>query len=357
MKTKFLAVVALTLLLVLACQSDSMDESIELDMSSPIESNYKSYSLNKSSIHEVQFKSKNKKRSSADNVHELMSAINSALANNGLSIQLSKVEYYSADGTGNEVLFGEDDRGNKQLASDFVPGDLRRGFDGAGNIGSDNIHFLSDGTEANTVSGLTNTDTDTAIRNAMNTWENVDCSKGLNFVDFGSVPSDWGFVQYLLSFEEDYNGPPGSPFVTDIMHSGFTTGLFEFIFGSGSNVLGVTFTFLFCAPCTDDSSTTVYTDIDNNGKFDTGFRDIYYNDAFRWSIGAGGVDVETVALHETGHALGQAHFGKLFRTESNEKVHFAPRAVMNAGYTGIQTAIDQTDKAGHCSNWGQWPNN
>ena len=54
--------------------------------------------------------------------------------------------------------------------------------------------------------------------------------------------------------------------------------------------------------------------------------------------------------------LSQAHFGKLFRTDANGKLHFTPRAVMNAGYTGIQQQIGKTDNAGHCSNWANWPN-
>ena len=75
-----------------------------------------------------------------------------------------------------------------------------------------------------------------------------------------------------------------------------------------------------------------------------------------WQIDAN-VNVETVALHEAGHGLSQGHFGKGFVTSSNGKLHFSPRAVMNAAYNGVQQDIDQTDNAGHCSIWGQWPNN
>jgi hypothetical protein len=39
------------------------------------------------------------------------------------------------------------------------------------------------------------------------------------------------------------------------------------------------------------------------------------------------------------------------------KIHFSPCAVMNAAYSGVQTHIRTTDKAGHCSNWANWPNN
>jgi hypothetical protein len=86
------------------------------------------------------------------------------------------------------------------------------------------------------------------------------------------------------------------------------------------------------------------------------WREIYYNDAFLWRDGAT-YDVETIALHEAGHGLSQAHFGKAFADAGKGKLHFAPRAVMNAAYSGVQTEIDGTDKGGHCSIWGNWPNN
>jgi hypothetical protein len=62
-------------------------------------------------------------------------------------------------------------------------------------------------------------------------------------------------------------------------------------------------------------------------------------------------------LHEAGHGLSQQHFGSAFTDSGNESLHFAPRAVMNAAYSGIQTSISETDNAGHCSNWANWNNN
>ncbi|MGH7542224.1 MAG: hypothetical protein ACRELC_14620, partial [Gemmatimonadota bacterium] len=68
-------------------------------------------------------------------------------------------------------------------------------------------------------------------------------------------------------------------------------------------------------------------------------------------------DVETVAAHEVGHGLSQAHFGEAFFTLANGRLHFAPRALMNTAYSGIQQALSGTDRGGHCSLWGDWPNN
>jgi hypothetical protein len=269
----------------------------------------------------------------AGGVENLMASINESLE--GTGIQLDKIESYSADGAGNTVYFN--DRGNKQLDDDFVPGDPRRG-------GFADIAYARDGTEGATASGLRQDQTDGAILSAMNTWDNVSCSKGLALTNLGASAFDLGYVQALIT-----DGAEGSFVFTDVMHSGFNS-VIDAVYGAGSDVLGVTFTFIWL----DDNEAP--TDIDNNGKVDVAFRDIYYNDAFSWAIGDH-IDVETVVLHEAGHGLSQGHFGELIQTESNDKFHFAPRAVMNAGYTGIQTSIGKTDKAGHCSNWAQWPKN
>lgn len=282
----------------------------------------------------LDFSTNNSSFKGTSSLVQFMTDVNTELQNQGVSVQLSMMEYYSSVGAGNTVYF--DNRGNKQLGADFVPEDLRRG-------GFSDIAYARDGTEGATSSGLTQAQTDDAILSAMNTWGNVACSNGLTLFDIGATPFDLGYVQALL-------GLGGSFSFTDVMHSGFNSDVIDVVFGPGSNVLGVTFTFIW----TDEDGEA--TDIDNNKKNDVALRDIYYNDAFSWGIGAN-VDVETVALHESGHGLSQAHFGKLFQSNGNDKFHFAPRAVMNAGYTGVQTSINGSDKAGHCSIWGQWPHN
>lgn len=269
---------------------------------------------------------------------QFMASVNQAFKAQGISLQLSVIESYSSDGAGNTVYFN--DRGNKQLGADFVPADSRRG-------GYSDIAFARDGVEGATSSGLTQSDTDSAILSAMNTWDNVSCSSGLELYDLGPSAFDLGYVQALVT-----GGASGSFFFTDLMHSGFNTEVTDAVFGPGSGVLGVTFTFVWQ---NDDGTET---DIDNNRKDDVAFRDIYYNDAFYWSTdGVNHYDVETVSLHESGHGLSQGHFGKAFRSNGNDKLHFSPRALMNAGYSGIQRNVGETDRAGHCSNWSQWPNN
>ncbi len=280
--------------------------------------------------------SKNKSAISSKSTSDLKSSIaqlNEQLVPYG--VQLDKMEYYTAEGAGQTVFFT--DRGNKRLGSDFVPNDPRNAYTGT------DIPYIVDGTQLETASGLNTLD---AINTVMDTWETVTCSNGLNLPNGGVFMEDIGFIS---DFFFGFGGSEGF-FPGVIVSAGVLPGAFFDLVAEdgGSFILGVTFTL------------TWIEDINADGVGDVAVKEIYYNDAFDWqdrvATGAG-VDFETVALHETGHALSQAHFGKVSRTDKNGKVHFSPRAVMNAGYSGVNRVIEKTDKAGHCSNWGNWPNN
>jgi hypothetical protein len=257
-----------------------------------------------------------------------------------MNVALYQAEYITSvdsDEMGRTVFFN--DRGNKRTGAHFVPGDPRREWNP-----TTGITWGIDGTQGTTASGLSQDDTNAALGSAMGTWDGVRCST-LPLLDAGEAPFDYGYVQFLFGFG-------GAPFVgADLVHAGFLPGaFFDILAPGGSNfILGVTFTLSFI----DEEGN--FTDIDNNGQSDAALREVYYNDAFAWSIGSAGIDVETVALHEAGHGLSQAHFGSAFRS-GNGKLHFSPRAVMNATYSGVQTRIMKTDEAGHCTNWGQWGN-
>lgn len=108
----------------------------------------------------------------------------------------------------------------------------------------------------------------------------------------------------------------------------------------------------FCAPC---GASPVFTDIDDNGKLDAAFREIYYDPSPNWADdGVTDFDVEAVALHEAGHGLSQAHFGNIF-FKNDGSVKRAPAAVMNPFILGQQRSLLASDDGGHCSNWAQWP--
>ena len=219
--------------------------------------------------------------------------------------------------------------GNKQLSLDFLAGDPR-------SIGGDLTVFAIDPVDGATSSGLSPAVTEAAIDRAMATWDNLNCSDPLFAKNI--VNEDIGVVEAIFGFGGSFS------FFGDIQHAGFMpAGFFDFLFGP-NNILGVTFTFIW----TDD--------LNADGIPEVAFREIYYNDRYSWADG-GNIDVETVALHEAGHGLSQAHFGTAFLSPGNGALHFSPRAVMNAGYTGVQTTITATDNAGHCSNWANWPLN
>lgn len=224
--------------------------------------------------------------------------------------------------------------GNKQLADDFVPGSSLDG--------TDNISFYIDETRPSQDLGVGITSA--AIARAMHTWDGVDCSQpGIYRVpSTGKITT--GFVSDLLGFGGSFD------YTADVVHAGWLpAGFFDLLGEQGSTyILGVTFTIVF----TDENGNP--TDIDNNGKADVAWREIYFNDAFQWADG-NHYDVETVALHESGHGLSQEHFGTAFADAGTGALHFSPRAVMNAAYSGIQTTIGETDKAGHCSIWSNWP--
>ncbi len=185
------------------------------------------------------------------------------------------------------------DRGNKQLDADFVPNDLRREWSGPN---PNQITYAIDqtGDAVPPFGGLTAAETDAATESGFATWRNVNCSElGLVHNDNGGLHI--GYIAYI-NF-----GTVGSPFAfADVQLVGWR----DLNFAGG--ILGVTFTLIF----TDDAG--VPTDIDNNGKADVAFCEIYFDPSWNWADdGVTNIDVESVAVHEIGHGLSQAHFGKV----------------------------------------------
>lgn len=271
----------------------------------------------------------------------IMDNANVALAASGESYRAAKAEYLtkpSGEDFGGTVL--AKDVGNKQLADDFVAHDPNR-VDWSGAVGgaSDDITYAIDqtGDAVPVVGGLTGAQTDAAIVRAMDSWEAVNCST-LPLARNDDFGLDIGVVAFL-------NGLGGSPFVfADVQHAGWRDINFA------GNILGVTFTFIFI----DDNGDPV--DSDGDGQTDVAFREIYYDPSFSWADnGTADVDVESVALHEAGHGLSQAHFGKVW-LNNNGELKASPRAVMNALYAEPFRNLAGPDNGGHCSNWANWPN-
>lgn len=268
--------------------------------------------------------------------------INQKLAGQELNIRLAYAETVT-HARGAETIEGQTIYANdrmKRLTAQWVPGDERREADG------NNLTYLTYGFFATANYGTANElDGETEIDFSMDTWNNVQKNSNLNIVkreDTGANPS------YFFD---------GNPYLADITEFGFLPGfVFDAVLGPGASnsILGVTFTFIFI----DEAG--IPTDVNNDGYADVAFKEIWYNDAFLWTDSvnpAYGINIETVALHENGHALGLGHFGKVSVTENNNKLHVSPRAVMNAFILGTQLDLLGTDKASYKSIYGNWPKN
>lgn len=275
----------------------------------------------------------------AADISTFMDDANAELARGSASVRLAMAEYITLEGSaaaGQTVV--QKDIGNKQLSVSFVPRDPRRtGWSGLFGA-TDDISYAIDQTGDALPTGgqLTAAAATAAIVRGMDTWDNVSCSD-LPLVRNPDYGLDIGYVAWLST-----GGAAGSPFVfADVQHAGFR----DLDFGPG--ILGVTFTFLF----TD--ATGAPTDIDNDGKADAAFREIYYDPSWTWRNGAG-IDVESIALHEAGHGLSQGHFGNIVVRHIGT-FDANPRAVMNAFYQAPYTSLAGTDQGGHCSIWASWP--
>jgi hypothetical protein len=106
-----------------------------------------------------------------------------------------------------------------------------------------------------------------------------------------------------------------------------------------------------------------------DGNFD-GYPDLvyveqFYNSAFPWTTTdavyldfGGPIDIETIGVHENGHAIGLGHFGgpnalQPFKLQPNLRV-FDPEAVMNPYYLGGEKRVlFPTDVAGVTTLYGR----
>jgi len=265
----------------------------------------------------------------------MMQQMNQQLAAAGLHVAIEQVEFFTI---GN----GRPANRLHKAGTRFVANDPRRNADG------ENIRYLVDQSDGATTSGLTSAQTEAAIDRALNTWDATEC---LTKVDIVKVPDpgvDPDIVDFLVGFP---GATFGTPFLADIVNAGWLPpAFFNLIGGPGgaNGILAVTFTLIFV-----DSNGNP-TDINGDNQFDTALAEVYYNDNFGspgprlgnpWGINIilPGIDVETVALHENGHALELGHFGP------------PPDAVMNPVYAGIRQSPLPVDTAGMCSVWASWP--
>ncbi|MFP5284685.1 MAG: matrixin family metalloprotease [Thermoanaerobaculia bacterium] len=208
----------------------------------------------------------------------------------------------------------------------WVAGDVRRRADG------NKLTYLIDTLDLG-ASGLAAASAEAAIDRAMGTWSSDQCLQRVAVVKRPAGEDadifDW---RYGYGARGDYRA-------ADIVHAGWLPpSFFESVTGpgGGENVVALSVTFIYIGL---DGQPT---DLDRDGHLDTAHNEIYYNEAFSWATG--GMDVESVALHEVGHSLGIGHIGP------------PPEAVMNPIYAGTATSLFPLDHAALCSVWASWPN-
>lgn len=279
-----------------------------------------------------------------------LDALNRALAERGSTLRVARAEYVTVSEptaafaeSPNHVVFAADHQ--LRLDSRWVPGDPRRGGR------TDVSYVVSRALIGAPTSGGGFLDAEPAIVASFDTWEGIGCS-GLAIAQ---NPDTYALPSLLLA--------GGDPTLADIGEVGFVPGaLLDAALGEGAsdNVIGVTFTFVFIVP-----STGAPTDIDHDNRLDTGFKEVWYNADMSWAtsgVPSDGTDIQSIALHENGHALELGHMGLVHATfnqgRGNDRLgilHLSPRSVMGAFYLLPMRVPQRTDIGAYCGNYASWP--
>ena len=295
-----------------------------------------------------------------------MAEINKKLAAAKSKVRLAKAELLMNNGWNGvaaTVIFADDRvRG---IGSEWVKGDPNRG----GRIGL-TYQIASDravmpriiNADRATVRRATPTELENQLEEGMSAWRGQACSTAP--ITRVAIPANTDPDQ-LDQFFAGKRFSRNYVQTADIVQSGWQSAewfraIGEFYYDDpsvGDNIIGVTFTFTWV----DDNGQP--TDVDRNGKRDIALAEIYYNDVFVWDnsgiVDLRVVDFYSIITHETGHAVGLGHFGKVFITApdasdgslSLSEVKYAPYALMNAVYIAGRGSITGTDNSSFCSIW------
>ena len=231
------------------------------------------------------------------------------------------------------------------LQSQFVEDDPRRGSP------SNTIRYLVDQSDGEALSRnaagdvftLANATTEPQIDAAMAVWSTVGCN-GPGIAKVEDNGEDPDLMDGLLLGDASLVGTP----FADVTHAGwlapaFFDALMEF---GSSRIVAMDITFVFVDAAGNP------TDVDGDGRKDVAFKELYYNGRLPWGVDGDRFyfDILTVAIHESGHAFGLGHFGKVIHS-AQRGGQFAPRAIMNPVYPGVDRRIYGTDYGSFCQIW------
>ena len=291
----------------------------------------------------------------------VLASINARLAAAGAGYRVARAELrIAADGWNavTSTVLVADDRA-RGYGAEWVKGDPRRGgrtgvtYAFGSNSAIAPTTRNPDGTNVRLVPAA---DQSAYIDEGMAAWGSLQCSaKPFTrvAVPAGTDPDILDQLVLGQAPSQNYARP------ADIVQAGWMpASWFRTLAGGtdGNSIIGITLSFGF----TDANGN--FTDIDRNRKADLEFSELYYNAGFYWGNGAPNVvDFFSIITHESGHALGLNHFGKVFITKSDaadgitiSDVKYAPYALMNAVYVTGRDPLAGTDVSSFCSIWSSF---
>ncbi len=283
-----------------------------------------------------------------DEISAVLEQVNADMAKDGLSYCIGMMETQTHPNSGEKGrTIVARDLGKDRLRAHFVPGDPRRG-------GRRNITYLIDRSDAAPALGPNAEATEEAIDRAMATWGQLIPAVPIEKLE--DMGGDYDKFDFFLAIRGILAGTcksgdfstniiSGNPDIDqngtvdiDILHGGWLPACaFSWIQG-GDSILAVTVTWVYLDENRNPS------DINGDGRPDTAFREIFYNNRFAWSVSGESdeIDLESVALHEAGHGFSMGHYGTVF--SGNNTYMVKPLAVMNQIYTGIRRTPYPIDK-------------
>lgn len=242
----------------------------------------------------------------------LLLAGDEGLRAQGMDYMVQQIDFFGREGGHSTVRW-------LQKEFRWVRGDSRRGAQGLG------LTVLIDHNWAESApGGLDPEAMDAAATLAARTWRLDSCLASNPLRSAVHPGGDVTVFDFLVG-----TGPFGDPFAADIVVAGPAPGMERLL---SDDILAFAVTFVFVGPDGEP------TDVDGDGYLDTALSEVYLNPEVDWTVpvSLGGIDLETVLLHELGHALGLGHFGS------------PPESVMTPVYAGERRSLFPIDHAALC---------